>query len=165
MGLISQMILRCHRAKFSSHLSTWLFDTWCGIPEAQIGLNEPLARWHNSNNYCEDTFSFVTEIFSSFANVQLVKGEVSGTLAAFREEVGCLTMLHLDMNVVIPEKAALEFFWPKLSAGGVVLLLDDYGFAKHTEQRFFYDEFFGALNLIPCQLPTGQAFVLKNRTL
>lgn len=161
LGVISQMILRFQSAKRTSELKTYLFDTWNGIPESQIGTNEPLAAWHNQNNYCEDTYEFVEQIFASFPNVFLIRGIIPQTLSEFDDTQCELSMLHLDMNIVSPEKAALDFFWPRIAVGGVVLL-DDYGFAKHTEQRNFYDSFFGDLGLIVCQLPTGQAFVLKN---
>jgi hypothetical protein len=50
-----------------------------------------------------------------------------------------------------PEIAAADFFWPKLSSG-VIVVLDDYGFTAHLEQKRAFDEF-------ACQRP-----VIADRT-
>ena len=48
--------------------------------------------------------------------------------------------LSIDMNSTIPEIAAAEYFWPKMVNGGV-MILDDYGFSKHTNQKIAFDNF------------------------
>ena len=42
------------------------------------------------------------------------------------------------MNIVLPEIAAIEFFWDRLVPGAMVLL-DDYGWSTHTAQKLAFD--------------------------
>lgn len=64
------------------------------------------------------------------------------------------------MNSSTPEIAAIEFFWPKLSQGAVVLL-DDYAFPMMDAQRLAMDEFARAHDVAVACLPTGQGLILK----
>ena len=69
------------------------------------------------------------------------------------------SFLHIDMNIEYPERKALEFYVPQMGIGSVVLL-DDYGFAKHSKQRHSQDKFFEKLGKQPTQIPTGQTFLI-----
>lgn len=159
LGLMVQTLLHFFRIKKSAcKIKSTLFDTWDGIPENQIQKEETPAHWHNQNNYTNDSFPFIQQMLAEFEDVHLVRGQVPETLTLFPNR--SLDILHLDMNIVYPEAAALRFFWPKIRRGGF-LLIDDYGFSGHTLQRKFYDEFFSVNEVIPCQLPTGQAVVFK----
>ena len=63
--------------------------------------------------------------FSQWKHVRIIPGTVPDTLPlVVTDQIACL---HLDMNCAIPEAAAAEFFWPKLSDGGLILL-DDYAY-------------------------------------
>lgn len=159
LGLMVQTLLNFFRIKKPlCKVKSTLFDTWDGIPEQQIQKEEVPAYWHNKYNYTVDSFPFIQQMLSEFEEIQFVRGQVPDTLTSFSNQ--SLDILHLDMNIVYPEAAALSFFWPKIKRGGF-LLIDDYGFSGHTLQRKFYDEFFAVNEVIPCQLPTGQAVVFK----
>ena len=64
------------------------------------------------------------------------------------------------MNCVQPEVAAMEYFWPKLVAGGVVIL-DDYGFSGHEAQKRAADQFAASVGARILSLPTGQGLLIK----
>jgi hypothetical protein len=64
------------------------------------------------------------------------------------------------MNCVQPEIAAMEYFWPKLVAGGVVII-DDYGFSGHEAQKTAADTFAESVGVKILSLPTGQGLMLK----
>jgi hypothetical protein len=68
--------------------------------------------------------------------------------------------LSIDMNIAKPEREALEYFWPKLVPGGVVVL-DDYGWINYAEQKATIDEFARIKGLNICTLPTGQGIIVK----
>ena len=68
--------------------------------------------------------------------------------------------LHLDMNCTAPEIAALEYFWPKIAPFGIVVM-DDYGWPRHHQQKIGYDRFVRERGLQLLQLPTGQAILIK----
>ena len=68
--------------------------------------------------------------------------------------------VSLDMNCVRPEIAAAEFFWPKLVSGGI-MLLDDYGFSAHIDQKDAFDLFATRIGVQILSLPTGQGLMIK----
>lgn len=155
LGLISRVVFKLHRDKV---FKKFLFDTWTGVPESQFSSDEPLAEWHNRNNYTEDTFEFVRSLQTDFSDLILVRGAIPETLTSDYNDIAP-SFLHIDMNIEYPERKALEFFVPQMKPGSVVLL-DDYGFSRHSKQRHSQDYFFSQIGKQPTQLPTGQAFVL-----
>jgi hypothetical protein len=64
------------------------------------------------------------------------------------------------MNVKEPEIAAANYFWEKVVKGGVVIL-DDYGFPKHIEQKLAFDQFAKEKGVEILSLPTGQGIIFK----
>ena len=138
----------------------WLFDTFAGIPPHQMTDTERdgIGGWHNKHSYVE-CYEAVARSFAPFPNARLVRGEVPATLARFPPDRG-VAYLSIDMNIVLPEIAALEFFWPKLVPGAVVLL-DDYGWATHRAQKAGMDAFAARQGCGILSLPTGQGILLK----
>lgn len=65
------------------------------------------------------------------------------------------------MNCTIPEIAAAEFFWPKMSTGAVIVL-DDYGHQGFDEQHLAFDEFARKKRVPILCLPTGQGLIVKS---
>ena len=68
--------------------------------------------------------------------------------------------LSIDMNCVEPEIDAVNYFWDKL-VNGAVIILDDYGFKLHIEQKKAFDKFAQEKNVPILQLPTGQGIIFK----
>jgi hypothetical protein len=68
--------------------------------------------------------------------------------------------VHVDVDLYEPTRAALEFFHPRLSPGGVVLF-DDYGFSTCPGARRAVDEFAAGVPERIVEVPTGQAFLIK----
>ena len=60
--------------------------------------------------------------FRDFPNVVIVPGMVPETLSSVKAEKIC--DLSLDMNAAVPEIAAAEYFWPRMSSGAVIVLDD-----------------------------------------
>jgi hypothetical protein len=100
----------------------------------------------------------VKKIFAPFKNIELVKGSVPGTLSQVPSEK--IAFLSLDMNCAAPEEAAAEFFWPKMVPGGVIVL-DDYAWLHHHEQKQAMDRFAKRNGTEVLTLPTGQGLIIK----
>jgi hypothetical protein len=64
------------------------------------------------------------------------------------------------MNCVYPEISAAEYFWNKIAPGGIIVL-DDYGFDKHINQKEAFDEFANKRGIQVLSLPTGQGLIFK----
>jgi 2-polyprenyl-3-methyl-5-hydroxy-6-metoxy-1,4-benzoquinol methylase len=137
----------------------YLFDTFAGIPEEQITEHEhELGRSLENDRYYEDCFEMVRRNFSGYPRAILVRGRVPDTLAAV--EIDQVCYLSIDMNIVIPETAAMEHFWDKLVAGAPVIL-DDYGWLGYAPQKEAMDEFADGKGVKILTLPTGQGLLLK----
>ncbi len=134
----------------------YLLDTFCGLVDKQISPEER-ARGIDPGHYPE-CFAAVEETFRPFANVCLVRGSVPDTLSQVSSTQ--VAYLSLDMNCVYPEIAAATFFWDKLAPHAVVLL-DDYGWSGHEEQKRAFDEFAANRGLQVLALPTGQGLLFK----
>jgi O-methyltransferase len=64
------------------------------------------------------------------------------------------------MNIAYPERKAIEYFWPKLSCGALVVL-DDYGWLGYEEQHEAMDDFAKSVGVEILSLPTGQGLIAK----
>ena len=72
------------------------------------------------------------------------------------------SFVHVDVDLYEPHRDALQFFWPRLSDGGV-MAFDDYGSSLCPGARRAVDAFFVPLGLEVIGAPTGQAFLFKPR--
>ena len=137
----------------------WLFDTFAGIPEAQMSEAEkPLALSKNERHYfdCHDQ---VAETFAPWPNVALVKGTVPDSLAG--ADVGAVAYLHIDMNIAYPEVAASRHFWPLMTTGGIIVY-DDYASLAHVEQKIALDAWAAETGVRILAMPTGQGLLVKS---
>lgn len=91
-------------------------------------------------------------------NVRLLKGWIPTRFQEVAERRFCL--VHVDVDLHRPTLDALEFFYPRLNPGGV-LLLDDYGFAICPGVREAVDGYFKGKPEVLLELPTGQGLVIK----
>ena len=65
------------------------------------------------------------------------------------------------MAVVADTKAICEFFYPRLSPGGIIVF-DDYGYKKATGCKKAVDDFFADKPDKPTLIGTGQAILIKS---
>lgn len=106
----------------------------------------------------EPCYDFVVNAFSVFKCAKIVKGSVPDILSAINTDR--VAYLSIDMNCVAPELAAIEYFWPKMLVGGVVVL-DDYAWPGHEAQKDAMDEFAVRNGTQILSLPTGQGLLIK----
>ena len=135
----------------------FLLDTFEGLVAEQLAPEE--RRLGLRGGGYEPCYESVLKTFAPYgAAVKIVKGKVPDTL----EQVDSkrIAFLSIDMNAKEPELAAVEYFWDRLSSGAVVVL-DDYGWRKHTAQRLAFDEFARVKGVPLLALPTGQGLILK----
>ena len=94
---------------------------------------------------------------------ELYNSSNDGRSASDIRELGydqLVAFLHIDMNCAYPERAALEFFWDRLSPGAIVLL-DDYAYFGHDRQAEAIGSAAQALGAAVLSLPTGQGLIIK----
>ncbi len=137
----------------------YLLDTYEGLVKEQISEAEKKEGLDTIylDNY-RDVYNDVVKTFAPFKNVQIVRGAVPHTLPEVTSEKICY--LSIDMNVTEPEIAAVNHFWDRIVPGGVVIL-DDYGFPAHINQKLAFDQLAKERNTQILSLPTGQGIIIK----
>jgi len=134
----------------------YLLDTFSGLVDECISDDERSMGCH-AGGY-EECFAEVQQTFKSFDNVVLVRGVVPHTLTEVKSEK--IAFLSIDMNCALPEIAAAEYFWDKLSSGAIIVV-DDYGWQRSIAQKRAFDEFAMKRNTRVLPLPTGQGLIFK----
>ena len=71
-----------------------------------------------------------------------------------------VAFLHVDLNNAAPERAAVRHFWPRMTAGGI-LVYDDYGWSRYDESRRAADELGREFGFSIFSSPTGQGIAVK----
>lgn len=93
-----------------------------------------------------------------FPNVQLAKGWIPEVFATCAR--GKYRFVHIDLDLYEPILSSLEFFWPQIEPGGV-LIVDDYGSLHWPGAKAAVEEFSIKNNLHFVGLSTGQAIFIK----
>lgn len=132
----------------------YLFDTYNGLVESLV-TEDDIAAHRNEYTEC---YQFVIDTFKDYKNVKVIKGIVPDSLNS--ENIEKVAYLSIDMNCVLPEIAALEFFWPKMVKGGIIIL-DDYDSPGHEAQQEGADKFAHSVEAKILCLPTGQGILIK----
>jgi hypothetical protein len=135
----------------------YLLDTFNGLVHSQLSEKEKALGFYKHYDHYTDVYEQVKQTFAPF-NVKVIKGMVPDTLSQC--DADKIAYLSIDMNVVEPEIAAVNYFWDRVVSGGVIIL-DDYGFAPHINQKLAFDELARQKNVSILSLPTGQGIIFK----
>jgi O-methyltransferase len=95
----------------------YLFDTFEGFPQQDLepGVGE-------DNRFQDTSLDFVLGRLHSTENIVVRQGYVPDTLAGLEDEKFAFVLLDLDLHP--PTVAGLEFFYPRMSAGGYIVIHD-----------------------------------------
>lgn len=139
------------------------FDTFCGIDEKYITEPErKQAHYKDITKIYRENYAEVADVFKDYSNVHLIRGPIPGSLYTNDcKAINNVAFLHIDMNNAMPEKAALEYFWTKISSGGYVVS-DDFGQYGLGIQHKMWCEFAKSVNREIFYVPgTGQGVIIK----
>jgi len=150
----------CEYLDFNESEKTfWLFDTYNGVPESQMSdIEREGDRPSIVARLYQECFATAQKNFAPFHRARLVRGTVPDTLN--KVDIPKVAYLSIDMNIAYPEIKAIEHFWPKLSAGAIVIL-DDYAFSLHEERHDAMDSFAQSVGVRILTMPTGQGLLIK----
>lgn len=137
----------------------YLLDTFEGVSESLFTEEEKAAgKKEQLANVYQSCYEEVLQTFSAFPFVKIIKGTVPGTLLEVQSQK--IAFISIDMNSVVPEIAALNYFWDKLSAGGMIVL-DDYAYVTCDLQYKAHNEWAAGKGIKILTLPTGQGLIVK----
>lgn len=159
-GMMSTTI--CHYINFNSiKKKFYLIDTFNGIPiEESYNQNEmKTAKYLNKIHFNYNYYNEILNNFKNFPSVNIIQGKVPEILKKLN--INKISFLHLDMNNGYAEIQAFDFFFHKISTGGLILL-DDYSYDEmFREMKNKWDFYAKENNFEILTLPTGQGLIIK----
>lgn len=142
----------------------YLVDTFSGPDFSQYSAEEIAAGRLEVARRALHSGAYVTDVdrvranYAEWPNAVVVQGAIPEVLPSVPG--GSVAFLHIDLNCAEPERAALEHFWPRLSAGAPILF-DDYSYLGHQCQAAAIDAAARRLGANVLSLPTGQGLIIK----
>jgi O-methyltransferase len=101
----------------------------------------------------------VSKLLTPFSFVRLFKGWIPDRFNEISDKR--FFFVHIDVDLFEPTRDSLNFFFPRLVDGGVIVL-DDYGYSQFPGAKQAVDELLHAHDVtFFCALPTGGAFLIK----
>ncbi len=100
----------------------------------------------------------VERVFAAFPAARIVRGWVPEVLSQLPERNWAF--VHLEVDLYDPTFGGLEYFYPRLSAGGVIIT-DDYGPVFTPGGRKAWRDYCVRHEIPYAVLPSGQAVLIK----
>jgi len=138
-----------------------LFDTFEGFDAKDLEKEQSTGAKYSSSNFSDTSLAAVKTLFGATSNVEFCAGYFPESAANVKEEQ--YAFVHIDADLYLPTKAALEYFYPKLSTGGIILIHD----INHTWEGVAKAVAEFELNIPETFLPIsdwqGSAVLIKNK--
>ena len=128
-----------------------LFDTFAGLPEPEHHETDRMRRGHYSAS-----LEGVRAFLADRPDVSFHPGTFPETAQPCAEQR--FSFVHLDVDLKAGTRACLEFFYPRLVPGGIILT-HDYSYLPGVQEAF--DEFLVARPERVMELPSSQAMLIK----
>lgn len=128
-----------------------LFDTWEGLPEDT--KYESILKKGN----LKADLSKVKKRLERYSNIEYRKGLIQDTLKEY--ENSKFAFAYLDLDLYSSTKYALEFLYPRMVQGGIIIT-HDYNGLKDVEEAF--DEFFKDKKEIVHDITETQGYIQKS---
>lgn len=112
------MVLHKMLPKRSLHL----FDTFQGFPADDLKHESGKAAGYSPKNFADTSIEAVKKRLGNSDKIHFHCGYFPDTTAGLENEKFCL--VNLDADLYMPTKAALNFFYPRLTKGGVIFIHD-----------------------------------------
>lgn len=128
------------------------------------GLSEPTEadeRPEYAGRFADTSLELARRTLSDFPGAELIKGWIPGALDELPQQA--YRFVHVDVDLHDPTMDSLAYFYPRLSAGGV-LVVDDYGPWPNGDFpgcKLAVDAFAERHGLSIAVLDTGNAVIFK----
>lgn len=135
------------------------FDSFAGLsaPSAEDLPDQPDARaWQAGELPAAEALA--RRNLAEFPGVRIYPGWIPERFAEVADRRFCF--VHLDVDLYQPTRDGLEFFYPRVNSGGM-LLCDDYGFVNCPGAKRACDDFVAERPERLIHLPTGQGLIIK----
>ena len=130
-----------------------LFDTFEGLPD--LSAKDNLKQFQKG--HAASSFEGVRSYLSNYPNIHFYKGIFPTTAEPVKDKK--FSFVHLDVDIYESTHNSLNFFYPRMSTGGVIIS-HDYPSSDGVKKAF--DEFFKDKPEIIIELyATSQCLVVK----
>ena len=126
-GGITKFMASCFPNK-----TVYAFDTFEGMPDIVGDKDDPCV---------EGMFQEVDDVleYLNDPNIEIRKGIFPSTTEGLDDKT--FSLVHLDADIYESTLAGLQFFWPRMAVGGVIIM-DDFEFANTPGVKVAFDEYF-----------------------
>jgi hypothetical protein len=122
-------------SEFKADLPLYLFDTFEGMPEVNNAVD-----LHNKGDFSDITMENVQDYLGGYSNVHFHKGFFPDTTQNLPRDME-FCFVHLDADIYESTLSGLNFFYPRLKKGGVIIS-HDYNAISCPGVRQAFNEFF-----------------------
>lgn len=135
--------------EFKGHKDFHLFDTFEGLPEVDQIDEIFKSRMFNASR------QELEERLDAYENIHIHEGLFPNTTKKLKEET--FAFVHLDVDLYQCTKDALDYFYPRLASGGVIISHDYHlkGVQKAVDE-------FNFKNGMMISLPFSQCAIIKH---
>jgi len=131
-----------------------LFDTFSGLPESSAKDRNVYTNKSKPQYAC--SLESVEAYLGNYPRLHFYKGLFPETAAPVSDRTFCF--VHIDVDLYQSTLACLEFFYPRLVPGGI-LISHDYSILSGVKAAF--TEFLADKPEALAELPTTQAMIIK----
>lgn len=138
-----------------------LFDTFGGFATADIQQDQKNAAAFSGAEFGDTSLEAVLNRVGRDANVVPHVGRFPDTVSPELADLH-FAFVHLDADLYAPIVAGLEFFYPRMSPGGIIVVHD---YNAWVGARAAVDHFFADKSEIPLPMPdkSGSVAIVKQR--
>jgi hypothetical protein len=90
----------------------------------------------------------------------VVTGWIPEVFRKAEADIGQLAFVHIDVDLYEPTRESLEFLYPRVASGGIIVC-DDYGFISCPGAVRAIDEYMAGRPEPVLHCPTGQGVIIK----
>lgn len=130
-----------------------LFDSFQGL--SRPGVHDG-SHWAEGNLACP--LAVAQRNLAEFAQTRFYPGWIPERFAEVADQT--FALVHIDVDLHEPTRLSLEFFYPRIQAGGI-LICDDYGFTTCPGATRAVDEFLSDKPEKMLAMPGGGGFLIK----
>lgn len=132
-----------------------LFDTFEGMPAVR-----PSVDLHRAGDFADTSLEGVQRYLSGFSRLVFYKGIFPESAKPLAAKPTQFSFVHLDADIYEPTKAGLQFFYPRMVQGGVIIS-HDYRNLRCPGVKKAFDEFFADKPEPVIELWKTQCLVVK----
>lgn len=146
-------------AQASQHGTLYLFDSFQGLSHPNVadhGTTDDVLPWSAGDLSTDE--ATLRRNLSRYDSIEVLPGWIPERFGEVMDRQ--FRVVHIDVDLYQPTRDSLEFFYPRLVQGGVIVM-DDYGFATCPGATRAAHEFSSHHGAGVLHLATGQGVITK----